>query len=204
MKLFICFFTVVFTVISFHPAQAQSPVQGGDPASSSEPVAGPDNTLIAPFAAEGRDKKTAANPLGDLYLGPGSLGSTNRLDRPHRHKNDISRWLEQTMSDVFSVDVRTYNEHEMELSKLLNESALIQYQEFFSKNNIIKVLAHNKMLLNSYVKSAPLLLNEGSVSNRYRCASSISALPDTAYPSIEETIDVGCSGRRLTSITNRE
>ena len=144
----------------------------------------PGNTLEAPFTvktekelaaeaakAEGvaKAETEGAAPVAEEVLTK-AVNPQNSIDmdKPHRASSVISEWIVTAVSEIMTFDDgkvgRTYKDTASHFEKRGRE----QYVAFLKEVKIDNVLKSGKYKIRSYVNDAPLLLNEGPVSGRYR------------------------------------
>lgn len=120
----------------------------------------PTRTLQAPFATP-EETTDEAPKLAQPE-------DTIPLDQPHRASADITEWVINTASDLMMFEDSDYKQKLEDTKRYFDEGGRGQYEAFLNDTKIIKVLESGKYEVRSYVSDAPLLLNEGAVSGRYR------------------------------------
>ena len=123
----------------------------------------PTKTMQAPFALDEKDKKVAADPNAVKKPPPKFVLPENNipLDQPHRHSNEIAKWLTTAISEVMTFDGTDYNSRLDGASKYFTAAGKEQYIKFLTDNNILKVLESKKYEVRGFVQEDPFLLNEG-------------------------------------------
>ncbi len=140
----------------------------------------PANTLRAPFAEpeEGEDVEATEEQTDTVDLRNPSNKSVP-LNLSHRSDRDIGRWVTTAVADAITF-VEEDSAAEMEEHKAkFDKNGWAEFEKFLADTNMIKVIESDRYQLRSYVKGTPLLLNEGSVSQRYRWLYEVSA--DISY-----------------------
>jgi hypothetical protein len=129
-------------------------------------------TKQAPFAFPESQKAPPSNgPLSELYeplVDVEGLGGNTPMEKPHRHHEQIATWLLKGVSDIMTVNPDTYEDHLKDISSLLNESSLKQFDDFMKQSRTLETLAANHMRLTVFIESDPVLLNKAPLSGRYR------------------------------------
>lgn len=151
-------FCFVFAAFSVQPAQAGW-LEFFFP-SLKDPGYDPYETLQAPFATP--DENTGEEVK--LKQPEDSIP----LDKPHRADADIAAWVTTTTAEVMMFEGDDYHKDLEETKKYFDASGREQYEAFLNTTKMMKVLESGRYQIRAYVSDAPLLLNEGVVSGRYR------------------------------------
>ncbi|GJL86175.1 MAG: hypothetical protein DHS20C02_19500 [Micavibrio sp.] len=117
----------------------------------------PEDTLIAPFAYEDPSLSEETKTKEGLPL-----------NVAHRGNREIGEWLMQAVSEGMTFESGNFQEELKGTTSYFDEPGHKEYLAFLQESGIIKVLESEKYHIRSFVQHAPLLLNEGSVENRYR------------------------------------
>jgi hypothetical protein len=124
----------------------------------------PEDTLIAPFAEQDRYKGTV---IYDNKYVPLERAETS-LNLPHRTSQDISLWLSRALSEVFSVDPESYDDHLVHLSSGMDAAGLEDFKKFMVEKKYLDVLRDNKLILKGLIEGEPVAISQGELSGRYR------------------------------------
>ncbi len=118
----------------------------------------PEETLVAPFAYE-------PPPVAE---GQKSEESILPLDVAHRGTREIGGWLMHTLSESMTFEGENYQEKMAKTELYFDDVGRREYLTFLQESGIGEVLQTQKYNVRSFVRQAPLLLNEGAVEGRYR------------------------------------
>jgi|MDSW01.1.fsa_nt_gb hypothetical protein len=119
--------------------------------------AGPEDTLIAPFADE--RVKPASRQNGERPTLPVNDVS---LHVPHRSNDEVTSWVSQTVMDALELDKEKIRNINTVLSPYFTTEALQQFKDFGQKSNVFSSVFYGEgRHLVSYGKSTPLLMQAG-------------------------------------------
>lgn len=158
--LFSCF--VFVFILAAQPAQAGL-VEFFFPSLRKQEV-DPAQTLQAPFASGGPVKKDAMGPQAVRPLPENSIP----MAQPHRSTAQITEWVIMVVSEAMTFDKDDVGTSLASTGKYFNETGRAQYDQFLKDSKLANVLDSNKYYVRSYVRDAPILLNEGTVGGYYR------------------------------------
>ena len=113
---------------------------------------GPQNTLVAPFAAKDvkpfKTREEVALPVNAVPL-----------HVPHRSNREISSWLSQAVMSSLELDKEKIKNINAELDPYFTTDAREQFKEFGQKSNVFSTVFYGEgRQLISYGKSTPVLI----------------------------------------------
>lgn len=121
----------------------------------------PMGTMTAPFADPNAVIDPTVNKSG---LGENSIPINLR----HRSNAIISKWVESAVSDMLVYDAQTYEQQYKANAALFDTTGLKEYVTFLNSQNIVSSLKSGIYNVRSFVRDAPIIINEGEVGGRYR------------------------------------
>ncbi|MCC6597222.1 MAG: DotI/IcmL family type IV secretion protein [Alphaproteobacteria bacterium] len=123
----------------------------------------PMQTLQAPFAADGQAPQ---------LVGPRAVQSLPEnaipMQQPHRATRQITDWVVTVVSEAMTFDSKDMEAEKDGSLKYFNTGGRAQYEQFLKDSKLRNVIDSQKYSVRSYVRDAPLLLNEGEVKGYYR------------------------------------
>lgn len=149
---------IAFQPVSAHAAKTIWDVFGGlFEEKPQEPD--PEKTLQAPFAYD-----PARNVAHEGVLPENAIP----LDLSHRTPKEIGDWLMMAVSDSLSFEMPADGSKPLLKTEYFTASGFHQFEEFMDHTGIQRVLDSRKYNLRSFVRTAPLMLNQGAVQGHYR------------------------------------
>jgi hypothetical protein len=113
----------------------------------------PEDTLVSPFAAG------LPEPIAK---------ETKDLSVPHVLVSDVSDFVTEELSELFTIDPQILEEHLNKMSDSVSEGAKQDFSDFLVEINLVDVLTNNNTVINTFVEEIPELLKEGAFKERYR------------------------------------
>lgn len=121
----------------------------------------PMETMKAPFSDP--------NAIIDPTVNKSGLGENNvPISLRHRSNAVISKWVESIVSDMLAYDAKTYEQQYKANSALFDTTGLKEYVIFLNSQNVVSSLKSGIYNVRSFVRDAPIIINEGEVGGRYR------------------------------------
>lgn len=124
----------------------------------------PHRTLIAPFEYSGGEVKDLS-PLGIKGETPEDVET---LDAAHRSTKDVGEWVMGRSSELLTFEGGNFQETLNQKRPLFSSTGFGQYTTFLQEQGFTRALESQRYAIRSFAQDIPVLLNEGSVGQRYR------------------------------------
>lgn len=157
----------IFSAVPVRTAQAENFLEKYLPAlfPPKDAPPGPEETLQAPFS----DSAPTQSIEGLEWRGEGQATEVSaNLGTPHLANHQVGEQVVTNVSEALTFDKEDYITKLAKNAQMFSPDGHKQYQAFLRDNNLLAVLESKKFLMRSFVRQAPILLNEGPVEGRYR------------------------------------
>lgn len=129
----------------------------------------PSQTLQAPFAVGNTENDSAqSNGVAGQPVVKPLPENAIPMNNPHRSTAQITEWVVMVVSEAMTFDKDDASVNLRSTTGYFNTLGRSQYEQFLKDSRLRNVIDSNKYHVRSYVRDAPILLNEGEVNGYYR------------------------------------